>query len=495
MPELLEYKCPHCGGAIQFDSSTQKMKCPYCDSEFDVESLKKLDQELKNEEPDEISWKETTNDQDSDSDGEKSSDSLRSYVCNSCGGEIICDATTAATSCPFCGNPVVMMGQFKGAKRPNLIIPFKLDKESAKKNLKEHLKGKTLLPKLFKDENHIDEIKGIYVPFWLFDAKTKASCRYNGTKVRIWSDQRFNYTETNYYKVVRGGDIGFSNVPVDGSSKMPDELMESIEPYDYSEAVDFQTAYLSGYMADKYDVLNEDLVDRVNTRIKETTEEAFRSTVSGYDTLSTASSTIKTTDGKAKYALLPVWLLNTSFNGSSYSFAMNGQSGKFVGDLPMDKGLYYKYFALIAALSMIIFYLLISLIHYGLIDEEVYGGEPLSFIYLPASLLFGVLTAFLMTGTMKSQLKSVAFKANASDYVRAGSMKLTEENDMFIYRQLTKTPRADIKDNDHKGSGGLPGAGFKGSRGGFTRTGFRGGRGGFTRTGFNGGRGGFSRKF
>ena len=105
---------------------------------------------------------------------EGEADGLRSYVCKSCGGEIVGDENTAATSCPFCGNPVVMMGQFSGALKPDLVIPFKLDKKAAKEGLKKHLTGKRFLPKIFKDQNHIDEIKGIYVPFWLFDTDVDA---------------------------------------------------------------------------------------------------------------------------------------------------------------------------------------------------------------------------------------------------------------------------------------------------------------------------------
>lgn len=436
MADLQEYKCPHCGGAITFDSSAQKMKCPYCDSEFDMETLKALDRELSDEKPDEINWHEL--DQNSDAASDQDAGGLCSYICNSCGGEIVCDATTAATSCPFCGNPVVLMGQFKGSKKPDLLIPFKLDKDAAKIKLSEHLKGKPLLPKLFKDANHIDEIKGVYVPFWLFDADADASVRFNATKNRLWSDARFNYVETNYYRVTRAGQIGFHNVPVDGSSKMPDDLMESIEPYDMADAVDFQTAYLSGYMADRYDVLSKECVNRANARIKETTEEAFKSTVTGYNTVTTASSSIKTSDGKVKYALLPVWLLNTSFEKTNYTFAMNGQTGKFVGNLPLDRSLYHRYFAGITLISALIFYLLAALFHFWMLLQS----EPLDTAWILGSFIFGLVCAFAITSSMKSSLMSVRFQDLADDYIRKNSIQLSVRNDMFLYRRVTTTPKA-----------------------------------------------------
>ena len=332
MQTLQENKCPCCGGAIAFDSTLQKMKCPYCDTEFDMETLASYDAGL-NGEQDSMEWETSAGTQWQ----EGEADGLRTYVCKSCGGEIVGDENTAATSCPFCGNPVVMMGQFSGALKPDLVIPFKLDKNAAKAGLMQHLSGKRLLPKIFKDQNHIDEIKGIYVPFWLFDTDADAQVRYRTTKVRVWSDSKYDYTDTSHFLVNRSGSVSFEHIPVDGSTKMPDDLMESIEPFNFSAAVDFQTAYLAGYLADKYDVDAEQSIERANERVKRSTEEVFASTVHGYQTVVTESSNIRLHGGKAKYALYPVWILNTTWQGKKYTFAMNGQTGKFVGDLPVDK--------------------------------------------------------------------------------------------------------------------------------------------------------------
>lgn len=347
MAGLQEYKCPCCGGAIAFDSSIQKMKCPYCDTEFEMETLASYDEQLNNEKPDELSWDTTAGTEwlTGETDG------MRVYVCKSCGGEIVGDENMAATSCPFCNNPVVVMGNFTGGLKPDLVIPFKLDKEAAKAALYKHLEGKRLVPKVFKDQKHIDEIKGIYVPFWLFDTDAEADINYRGTRVRTWSDSRYRYTETSHYLINRAGSIAFYAVPVDGSSKMPDDLMESIEPYDLSQAVDFQTAYLAGYLADKYDVGASESVERANQRIKTSTEQVFASTVQGYASVRTESSSIKLYNGTAKYALYPVWLLNTKWEDNIYTFAMNGQTGKFVGDLPMDKKARNKWFLLIALIG------------------------------------------------------------------------------------------------------------------------------------------------
>ncbi len=354
MAQVQEYKCPCCGGAIAFHAKLQKLKCPYCDTEFEIETLESYDRELKNERADEMTWDANAGKEWQ----EKETDSLRSYVCHSCGGEIACDENTAAASCPFCGNPVVLMGRFQGALKPDYVIPFQLDKKAAKEALNQFYHGKRLLPKVFKEQNHIEEIKGVYVPFWLFDAGADVNMRYRATRVRAWSDSRYHYTETSFYSITREGSLCFEKVPVDGSTKMPDDLMESLEPYDFSKAVDFKTAYLAGFFADKYDVDSGQSIGRANERIQKSAQEAFDETVQGfgYAMVTKEGGSIQLHDGSVKYALYPVWLLSTRWNGKSYLFAVNGQSGKLVGDLPLDKGAYFKWlFGMAGAIAVAVY--------------------------------------------------------------------------------------------------------------------------------------------
>ncbi len=355
MEKIKEYKCPCCSGAIEFDAELQKLKCPYCDTEFEIETLREYDKDLGNDAGDSFDWKEKAGGKWKKDEAE----GISVYSCNSCGGEIVADATTAATSCPYCGNPVVLSSKLGGDLRPDFVIPFKITKEKAKAALKKHLRGKKLLPKVFAAENHLDEIKGVYVPFWLFDADTESYMRYKGTKVHFWSDSNYNYTQTNYFSLVRGGRLSFERVPVDGSTKMADELMESLEPYDFREAVDFETAYLAGYLADRYDVSAAESIERANQRIKQSVEEEFARTTEEFSGVRLENSSVRLGKNSAKYALYPVWLLATSWKNKNYIFAMNGQTGKFVGDLPMDKKLYFKWlFGIWGAAAVAVFLLL-----------------------------------------------------------------------------------------------------------------------------------------
>lgn len=361
MADNLEYKCPSCGGAIAFDSKLQKMKCPYCDLEMDMESFKSMDEHL---EEVHTSEKESSvlNSTEKWQEGDAQ---LNVFVCNSCGGELIADENTVATACPYCDNPVVLKERLIGDLKPKLVIPFKLDKKAAKEALNRHIQGKRLLPKVFKDQNHIDEIKGIYVPFWLFDITADANLKYNAESIRMWSDSQYNYREISYYSVLREGQLNFTHLPVDGSQKISNTLMESIEPFDFSEAVDFQTAYLAGYLADRYDVTAEESIDSVEDRAKTSTARVFENTIKGYSVLNLKDSSIQLhRNSEAMYVLYPVWFLNTTWNKKRYTFAMNGQTGKFVGDLPLDKGAYWKYFILFSIIAAIVLYIIVWLINY-----------------------------------------------------------------------------------------------------------------------------------
>lgn len=338
--EVLNYKCPNCSAGLKFDSNTQKMACEYCGSSYSVDELEKIAQENVKEEredPDEH-WEDFNP-------GEFGTDeNIAVWSCPSCGAELITEKTAGAAVCPYCMNPMIMPEQFQGVYRPDFVIPFQKSKKDALNALKKHYMGKPLLPKVFKDQNHLEEIKAVYVPFWMFDLDASGRVRYEGTRTRFWEDGEYQYTETSYYHIVRRGKMSFYRIPVDGSEKIDDTMMEAIEPFDYQDLKPFQLSYLSGYMADKYDKEPDDLTGRVRQRAAESMDRSFRDSVFGYDTVIPVQDDIFVTKkGKVAYGLFPVWFLNTRWNGRCYTFVMNGQTGKLCGDLPVGKDMVAAY--------------------------------------------------------------------------------------------------------------------------------------------------------
>ncbi len=357
--QITNYQCPSCAAPLQYSGNSGKLKCDYCSSEFNVATIEQLYADKERAaayEPPE--WNTATaggawNDEETAN--------LRAYTCPSCGAELICEHTTAATSCPYCGNRTVVPGQLAGALRPDGIIPFKLDKNEAIAALKQYYRGKKFLPDNFSAANHIEEIKGIYVPFWLFNCEADANLVYHGTRVETHTHGNERITTTDHYRISRDGRIAFENVPVDGSKKMPDEHMDSVEPFDYRGLKQFSTAYLPGFFADKYDIDAKTSVKRANERILESTQSAFRRTISGYTNVTNEHTNIHLRQGQVKYVLLPVWILSTKWRKKSFLFAMNAQTGKLIGDLPVDPGKFLTWFAgislpLMALLSFILLY-------------------------------------------------------------------------------------------------------------------------------------------
>ncbi len=355
MAAQLQYKCPCCGGAIEFHAEKQVLQCPYCDTEFDIDTLDAYQNELTHESHEDPVWQ--TDGGQTWEETEKAK--MGVWACHSCGGEIVTDETTGAAMCPWCGSPVVFSHQFDGDRKPDLIIPFKLNKKAAIEGLTKHLSGKKLLPGVFKDQNRMESIQGVYVPVWLFDTEAEGEVRYRCSRSRTWRDSRYIYTETKYYAVTRSGRMTFGDIPVDGSTKMADDLMESVEPYDLSDREDFKTAYLTGYIADTYDVSAEASVPRANARVKESLERAIGETVlREYDTALPENTSIQYRGSQVRYALYPVWVMQTKWQGQNYLFAMNGQNGKFVGNLPMDKKAWWKWFLVYAGIASVAVYLL-----------------------------------------------------------------------------------------------------------------------------------------
>ena len=431
-----QFKCPCCGGSLQFDDKSQNIVCPYCDSQFTPESLKDYTDELASQPQEDTSWDESmvqayTNEE---------KKGIKIYSCDSCGGEIIVDETTSSTCCPYCGNNVLVSKELSGDLKPNYVIPFKNDKEVVKANLKKFFKKKPLLPSSFSKENVIEEIKPLYVPFWLFDADVSGTVEFKGETTRRWSDSNYDYRETKVYSILRGGNIAFDHVPVDGSKKMEDQLMESIEPYNFNEAVEFNAAYLAGYAADRYDVDKDVTFDRATVRFRDGTVQAFRRDISGYDNVSMTRTNLQFDNTNAAYALYPVWILNTKWKDKSFRFAVNGQTGKIAGNLPVSVGKAFGFW-------FMFFFIFLAVIGgaIGGILAANSGDITGLFIGLGIGAIFAIVIATVIVLAMRSKCKNVKFQYGASNYVRDNSFGINYRKSIYLYSRVSKTRRAQNK--------------------------------------------------
>lgn len=344
METIRNYKCPCCGDSLVFVGET--LRCESCGNEFSPDSMRQVDEMQEDVGGgSKYDWEHYEPRSYEDTEDIK----LSGYSCPSCGAEITGDDTLGATVCPYCGNATIVKRQFEGTLRPDYIIPFKVDKKAAMAAFEDDFKNMPFLPDEFKSRKKIEEMSGVYVPFWVFDCDCNAAVSYRAERITHWSTASHDYTKTDYYKLYRSGSVSFANIPVDASKKADDTYMEAVEPFNYSEAREFNGAYLAGYLADKYDVSAEDSIERANERVTNSTVAAFSDTVDGFTGVVHEQTRVGFSDGKIRYSLLPVWLLNIRYRDKMYKFAVNGQTGKVVGEYPVDKGKRNRYFAKVAA--------------------------------------------------------------------------------------------------------------------------------------------------
>ncbi len=331
------YKCFTCGADLKWNPTTNNFKCEYCDSEFVQDDFKDV---VENEEARLEEEVASTGEVKVD---ESTGEEVVAYKCTYCGAEVLTLEETAATFCVYCQRPLVMENSLSGEFKPYGVIPFQKTKEEAMAAFKEYLKGKILVPDVYLEDQNIQKVTGVYLPFWLFDTKMDFNTVFEGKIVRTYSDSNYRYTETKIYDLIRNGDITIDGIPADGSLKTDDDIMNSIEPFDWSKMVPFSTTYLSGFLAEKYDVPAEDCQENVINRVKGSLSEAVTNTCRSYSgiTQKTYNTTVASCDHK--YVMLPVWLLYTQYNDKGYVFAMNGQTGKFIGDLPIHPPKVKKY--------------------------------------------------------------------------------------------------------------------------------------------------------
>lgn len=343
MNNAIDHKCPNCDAVLKFNPHGGNWKCEYCRSEFNLDDLNKHEEKIKD---DAKEVQKVTNEE-----------GLDVYTCNNCGASIVVDPNVSTTSCVYCKNTAILKDKLHGEFNPNFVIPFKHTKEDAINAFKKLGKGKPLMPKAFNIKKNIKEITGIYIPFWLYDFDAAGEMDADCKRITTWRSGNYRYTKTDTYLVTRGGNMNFEKVPVDGSKRFPNDIMNSIEPFDYNELKNFNYSYLSGFLSEKYDMTSDEVIEEAINRAKNSFIEEMKRDIRGYNTVIPTTNSINLNNTKKQYVLLPVWMLNVKYKDKIHTIAMNGQTGKMVGNIPVDVKKAIFMWILIFALSFAAGYL------------------------------------------------------------------------------------------------------------------------------------------
>lgn len=322
------FKCKNCGGSAVYEPGRKSMYCPHCEG-IDREDI--------------IHAGSLTQ-------------------CGNCGAPITVQPYTSADRCVHCGTPIVFDERVEGCFRPNLILPFKINKDMAVEALNKEFKKRTFTPATFLSEKSLNNMKGIYVPFWLYDYQAHYDFRGQGTKVRTWVSGNTQYTETSYYDVIRQMDADFDKVPVDASIEMNDGEMDLMEPYTYQELEGFNPKYMSGFFGEVYNQGADELEERAKIKARSASEELMQQSITGYSSVKPIHRNLTFNRNGLNYALMPVWVYQYDYRGETYRFHVNGQTGKVVGKTPVSKAKVLLYGLTTMASVSAIYYLVIAIL-------------------------------------------------------------------------------------------------------------------------------------
>lgn len=323
----IDHKCPNCSATLKFNPHGQNWKCEYCRSEFNREEIDASEEKRGNnieENAEEIKLEQDQNGMDI-------------YSCKNCGAQIVAEENTTATFCVYCKSTAILKNKLVGEFNPTKIIPFYKTKEDAITSFNNIKKGRPFAPKEFNDKKNIEEMTGVYIPFWIYDFHSKGFIQADAKRVKSWVAGDYRITQTDTYIAIREGDMVFNKIPVDGSIRFDNDVMNSIEPFEYKDLVDFSHSYLSGFLAEKYDVDSDAAIVEAETRAKNSTSDVLKGSIGGYSSVVVTSTNHNLDLTNKEYILLPVWMLNIKYKNKMYIFAMNGQTGKMIGNIPVDK--------------------------------------------------------------------------------------------------------------------------------------------------------------
>lgn len=346
---LVSYKCPNCGGALTFHPESKTFQCDYCLSEFTKEEIEEA--ALKSE--------GSAGMPEEDTGTEPGGSRMVSYICPSCGAQVVTGETTAAAFCYYCHNPVVLSDQLSGEFQPDFVIPFAFDQKKAEEIFLGWIKKKRFVPKDFFSRDQIEKLSGVYFPYLVYSCRVEGKLQAEGERQRTWRAGNIRYTEHKKYRLERGGELDVKNMTRNALKKNNRALVEGVLPFDMEKLQPFHTGFLSGFLAERRDMDSEEMTPEVEEEVKSYTVQNLMDGLSDYSPVRVEESETAIHDAKWQYALLPVWVLTYKGkeNGGIYYFAMNGQTGKICGKLPVDKG---RLCALFAAVFFPVFLFLLA---------------------------------------------------------------------------------------------------------------------------------------
>jgi DNA-directed RNA polymerase subunit RPC12/RpoP len=338
--DIDKFPCSNCGADLTFEPGTESLTCPYCDTENVIETsvdnaaIKEKDfnkaiQQLKEQE----STGETVD--------------MIVTKCTTCAAEVVLEENQTSGECAFCGSVIVAQGESKKILKPESLLPFKINKNQATQHFKLWLKKRWFAPNKLKDYARIDSLKGIYTPFWTFDANTETYYRgqrgdyYYTTESYTTTENGKSVRKTRQVRHTRWSNASgyvqnnFDDLLVHASDRMQEKYVEQLAPWDLNHLEVFNSAFVAGFQVESYSLGLENGFGVAKKKMAPVIDSKIRRDIGGDEQRITSEQTAYN-DVTFKHILLPVWMSAYNFKGKIYQFMVNARTGEVQGTRPFS---------------------------------------------------------------------------------------------------------------------------------------------------------------
>lgn len=361
MPDLTaleKHACPACGAQAEWNPRKQLLVCPFCGTESPYE----IDRETGKIQ--EIDLVKTLREMSEDLRGWQAE--KRTVRCRSCQAISVFDPERVGQNCEFCGSPALVdYEELKPPIRPQSLLPFKVSEVRIRESIRNWLSKRWFAPNKLKRKAMVDTVHGVYLPYWTFDARVhcpwtaEAGHYYYTTETYRDSSGR---TATRQVRHTRwepaAGEIDhfFDDEPIPGSRGVDRSLLEQIEPFPTHDLVPYDTAFLSGFVVEHYQVVLIDAARDARQSMESQLRSMCASQIPG-DTHRNLQIYPEYSGETFKHILVPVWLLTYAYGTRNFQLVANGYTGKMAGRYPKSfwKIFFFVLFLVLAAAAIVYF--------------------------------------------------------------------------------------------------------------------------------------------
>lgn len=329
------YKCNHCGSRVKFDIEKQTLRCESCD---------RLVVNVEVEETEYI---------------------FDRYLCSSCGAKLDVNEGEVTTECPYCRTQsIIYEGKSEGTKL-EYILPFKVSLEHATHLIQEEFARYYLAPRRLRKFN-IEEVKPIYVPFWLYDIHIKTYQIIDGIKIIGKMGLREKYRHT------REVEVDYENIEIDASERLADGLSERLGPWYFNEKTMFNPMYIAGFSAGVADFEKSELEDYAKVRAEKYVDGFVMDSCSDTCENVRITSRYLTDIAVGHLVLLPIWFFTSTYKGKKYSAMVNGQTGKVISAVPHFSSAIAAFTLMVAAVCTVPVYCYMKFVE-QMLEKTMFG--------------------------------------------------------------------------------------------------------------------------